>query len=153
MAKPKYTDPDEMRRRCDEYFEGCSGHVAVDKDGIAILDARGNPVIVGAHPMTMTGLARALGFESRRALARYAKREKFAGVVREARMRIEEYTEERLFDRDGQRGAQFSLLHNFRWGEDDDGEAGGTSGGVVMMPPILPTDEAAASSRTTEEEE
>ena len=33
-----------------------------------------------------------------------------------AKARCEQYAEERLFDRDGTNGAQFSLKNNFGWG-------------------------------------
>lgn len=35
--------------------------------------------------------------------------------VNRARMRIEEYAEEQLYSREGQRGAEFNLKYNFGW--------------------------------------
>ena len=45
---------------------------------------------------------------------------------------------ERLFDRDGQRGAEFSLRYNFRWGEDaPEAAEAGPALGVVNIPAVL----------------
>lgn len=72
----------------------------------------------------MTGLALALGFTTRQALINYQAKRAFVDTVTRAKARCEEYAERRLYDRDGSRGAEFSLRHNFRWadpgGEDDD---------------------------------
>lgn len=135
--KRKYKNAEEMQKAIDAYFASCAGHVATADDGQAITDKFGVPIILGAHPPTVTGLAWWLGFESRQSLLNYEGRSTaFREVIRNAKLRVEAYTEERLFDRDGQRGAQFSLEHNFRWNkQENNGEAGG---GVIMMPPILP---------------
>lgn len=74
---------------------------------------KGLPVQVNVHPATVTGLAYALGFKSRQALLNYQGRPAFHDAITRAKMRIEAYTEERLFDRDGVNGAKFSLTNNF----------------------------------------
>ena len=83
------------------------------------VQAAGEPVIVDAHPPTVTGLALALGFTGRQALLNYQAKKQFVDTITRAKSRCEEYAESRLFDRDGARGAQFSLEHNFRWNADD----------------------------------
>ena len=40
----------------------------------------------------------------------------FVDTITRAKARVEQYAEERLFDRDGSNGAQFSLRNNFRMG-------------------------------------
>ena len=65
-------------------------------------------------PPTVTGLALALGLKSRQALLNYQNREEFNDAVTRAKLRIEEYAERRLFDRDGVNGAKFSLMNNFK---------------------------------------
>lgn len=90
--------------------------MAIDSDGKPIIDKHGKPVIVGARPLTITGLAHALGM-TRRGFLNYRYRPAFAHVVARARMQAETYTEERLFDRDGFSGARFLLLTCFGWGE------------------------------------
>lgn len=116
MARPlKYKTVDALQAAIDAYFEDCQGKPLLDKDGTAVTDKYGEPVIIGAHPPTVTGLALALGFTGRQALLNYQGRKQFMDTITRAKSRCEEYAESRLFDRDGARGAQFSLEHNFRW--------------------------------------
>lgn len=119
---PRFKSPDEMQKLIDEYFEGCKGHVFTTDNGEIVYDKHGQPVIVGSHPPTVTGLALALGFTSRQALLNYQAKKAFVDTVTRAKSRIEEYTEARLFDRDGVNGAKFSLKNNFRgWSDSPDG--------------------------------
>lgn len=120
MARPlKYKTVEELQAAIDAYFEGCQGKPYLDKDGNAVMSKSGEPVIIGAHPPTVTGLALALGFASRQALLNYQGRKTFHDAVTRAKARCEEYAESRLYDRDGSRGAQFSLEHNFKWSGED----------------------------------
>lgn len=116
---PKYKTVEEMQAKIDAYFTACEGTPLLDDEGRAVTDKYGEPVIVGAHPPTVTGLALALGFTGRQALLNYQAKPKFVDTITRAKARCEAYAEERLFDRDGARGAQFSLEHNFRWKSDD----------------------------------
>ena len=123
MARPlKYKTVGALQAAIDAYFQDCQGKPLLDEDGTAVTDKYGEPVIIGAHPPTVTGLALALGFTGRQALLNYQGRKQFMDTITRAKSRCEEYAESRLFDRDGARGAQFSLEHNFRW------RAGGDSG-------------------------
>lgn len=125
MARPlKYKTVEELQAAIDAYFEDCQGHPLVDDKGNAVTDKYGAPVIIGAHPPTVTGLALALGFTGRQALLNYQGRKQFMDTITRAKARCEEYAESRLFDRDGARGAQFSLEHNFRWLDQDKDGAG-----------------------------
>lgn len=120
MARPpKYKTVDALQAAIDAYFEDCQGKPLVDDKGNAVTDKYGEPVIVGAHPPTVTGLALALGFTNRQSLLNYQGKKQFLDTITRAKSRCEEYAESRLFDRDGARGAQFSLEHNFRWKSDD----------------------------------
>lgn len=120
MARPpKYKNVDALQAAIDAYFEDCQGKPLVDDKGNAVTDKYGEPVIVGAHPPTVTGLALALGFTNRQSLLNYQGKKQFLDTITRAKSRCEEYAESRLFDRDGARGAQFSLEHNFRWKSDD----------------------------------
>lgn len=74
----------------------------------------GNPVIINQKPPTVTGLALALGFSTRLSLLNYQGKKEFMNTIMRAKTMIEAYTEERLFDREGSNGAQFSLRNNFR---------------------------------------
>ena len=73
---PKYKSKEEMQDKIDQYFKECEGELLKDKDGEFVFDKNGFPIIVGKKPLTMTGLALALGFSSRQSLLIYkAKKE------------------------------------------------------------------------------
>lgn len=113
MARPlKYKTVEELEAAIDAYFKACEGRV-LEVDGAPVLNKYGLPVIVDRHPPTVTGLALALGFTSRKALLDYQGRKAFCNTITRAKTRVESYTEERLFDRDGVNGAKFSLVNNF----------------------------------------
>lgn len=121
---PKYVDPAEMQAKIDKYFEDCEGRPLEDEEGKPVFDRFGHPIIVGKRPPTFSGLAIALGFCGRPALQNYKPKAGFRDVLLRALGRVEAYTEGRLFDRDGARGAQFSLAHNFGWEDEDKEQAG-----------------------------
>ena len=110
---PKYTSKEEIEHLIEAYFESCEGEMMLDNDGKPIINKWGNPVIINQRPPTVTGLALALGFMSRQALLTYQGKREFHDTITRARARVEQYTEERLFDRDGVNGARFSLSNNF----------------------------------------
>lgn len=115
---PKYTCKEEIEEKIDTYFKDCEGRLLTDENDKPILSKYGEPVYLGSHPPTVTGLALALGFESRTSLLNYQGKKEFREVITRAKSRIEMYTEERLFDKDGANGAKFSLQNNFRgWNE------------------------------------
>lgn len=115
---PKYKKAPEMQKVIDRYFEDCKGVKAVDEDGKYIVTKYGYVYEVEPKPPTVTGLALALGFNSRLALLNYQDKEEFVNTVTRAKARIEEYAETRLFDKDGANGAKFSLANNFKaWRE------------------------------------
>lgn len=115
-APRKWKSVSAMQKAIDAYFEKCEGEPLVI-DGIAITDKHGMPVIVGAKPPTITGLALSLGFTGRQALLDYQARPEFTDTVTRAKARCEEYAESRLYDKDGANGAKFSLGCNFGWRE------------------------------------
>lgn len=108
-----------MQTAIEAYFEDCGGKPLTDENGDILFDKRGSPVIVGAHPPTVTGLALWLGFKSRQSLLNYQSRSQaFDDVLTMAKSKCEEYAESRLYDRDGVSGAKFSLENNFSgWGK------------------------------------
>lgn len=130
---PKFKSVEAMERLIEGYFEGCKGEVLRDGDEEPVLNKYGEVVMVGARPPTMTGLALALGFADRSSLLDYEGKPQFEAVIRRAKSRIEQYTEERLFDRDGNRGAQFSLQNNFKgWKESKDVTLSTAEGADIM---------------------
>lgn len=117
--KRKFNSPEEMQTKIDAYFEECKGEVLLDKYGEPIFDKYGEPVIHGAKPLTVTGLALALGFTTRQALLNYQGRGEYKAIIEAAKLKIENYAEMRLYDRDGWNGARFNLQNNFRaWDAD-----------------------------------
>ncbi len=115
---PKYKCKEEIEGKIQEYFKKCEGKILRDDNGNIIYDKFGHPVILDRKPPTVTGLALALGFASRQALLNYQGKKEFNDTITRAKSYIEQYAEERLFDRDGVNGAKFSLINNFKgWSE------------------------------------
>lgn len=116
---PKYKTKEEMEEKIEKYFKECAGHPLTDEDGKQIYNRYGYPVIIDRKPLTVTGLALALGFTSRQALLNYQGKKDFVDTITRAKSRVEQYAEERLFDKEGSSGAQFSLKNNFKgWNEE-----------------------------------
>lgn len=111
---PKYKCKEEIEEKIDAYFKECEGEILKDERGKTIFDKFGQPVIIGQKPPTVTGLALALGFTTRLSLINYQGKKEFMNTITRAKTMIEAYTEERLFDREGSNGAQFSLRNNFK---------------------------------------
>ena len=134
--KLKYQTAEEMSEAIEKYFKDCEGKVLIDDKGKAVTDKYGQPVIVGAHPPTVTGLALALGFKTRQSLLNYqARTAAFDDILTVAKSRCEEYAERRLYDRDGVNGAKFSLANNFRgWREHPEQNENG--GEVIIIDDI-----------------
>lgn len=118
--KRKYETPEEMAKIVDDYFRSCEGPT-YNKYGVKILGDNGKPLIRIVKPPTISGLARALGL-TRYSLLRYRDFAiqgnlplEFAYIVSEARSRVEEYAEMRLYDMEGTRGANYVLEKGFNW--------------------------------------
>lgn len=136
---PMYKSKEEIQEKIDKYFSDCEGEVLEDEEGNPILNKYGGVIIMGSKPPTITGLALALGFSSRQALLNYQDREEFNDTIMRAKSRVEQYAEERLFDRDGSNGAQFSLKNNFKgWNADKKEE--NQQGGITIVNNIPRTD-------------
>ena len=114
-APPKYKNSAEMQEKIDAYFADCEGELLQDANGVPVLDKYGNEIYLHQRPPTVTGLALALGFASRKSLLEYQGKQEFVNTITRAKAQCEKYSEERLFDRDGTNGAQFSLRFNFGW--------------------------------------
>lgn len=150
--KLTYQTPEEMQEKIDQYFKDCEGEVLQDSEGTPILDKFGHPNIIGAKPPTITGLALALGFNSRQTLLNYQARPAFRDTLIRAKSRVEMYTEERLFDKDGAVGARFSLQFNFKgWREDKDDEQKAPIVNIICdIPKNAPTEAAVEPEETGE---
>ena len=115
---PMYKTKEEIQEKIDAYFEECKGKPLCDEEGNIMQDKYGNVCMVGKRPLTITGLALALGFNSRQSLLNYQDKEEFMDTIMRAKAKVEQYAEERLFDKEGSNGAKFSLANNFEgWKE------------------------------------
>ena len=117
--------PKDLQKRIDEYFNSRLAE-QYSKSGELLLDVMGKPLKKVELPYTLTGLALALGLDSREALFSFED-EEMARLVKMAVMRIEEYAEEKLFSKEAYSGVKLFLSVNFeRWqdksDEDCDGE-------------------------------
>lgn len=122
MARPaKFKTAEEMQAKIDEYFNSLFRPVLVwdktEKENVVLTNPEtGEPYMEQYKPATITGLALALDMNSRTTLINYAaKNKEFLNTITRAKLRVEEYAETRLYDRDGTRGAEFSLKCNFGW--------------------------------------
>ncbi len=112
---PKYKSVEEIEDKIEQYFAGCEGEPLLDDEGNQVVNKYGYPCwIKPPKPPTVTGLALALGFNTRKSLLEYQGKKEFVNTITRAKSRVEEYAESRLFDRDGSNGAQFSLRNNFK---------------------------------------
>ena len=116
---PKYENVEEIKGLINEYFTECNGKVLVDDKNKPIINPKTHkPILYDRKPPTVTGLALALGFNSRQSLLNYQAKPAFMDTITRAKTMIEEYCEKRLFDRDGVNGAKFNLINNFNgWKE------------------------------------
>lgn len=115
---PMYKTPEEMQKVIDAYFTECKGVYITDPDGNLMTCKNGQPVLTKERPLTITGLALALGFTTRQALLNYEGKPEFVDTIKKAKSKVEQYAEERLFDKDGVNGAKFNLSNNFKgWSE------------------------------------
>lgn len=115
---PFFESAEQMQELIDKYFEECDGKILTDADGNPMRNKDGKIIRDDRRPYTITGLALALGFNSRTSLLDYEGKEEFLNTILRAKARVERYAEERLYDKNGSNGAKFSLSNNFkRWSE------------------------------------
>ncbi len=120
-APKKYTDKNIMQTKIEEYFESCFKEELKYNSKKKVyepkIDYKGNIIKYQYKPFTITGLANAIGL-TRQSLLNYSKDDEFFDTITQAKQKVEEYVEERLFDRDGVNGAKFNLTNNFsNWSE------------------------------------
>lgn len=112
---PKYTKAQEMQKKIDEYFDSCYRPITTVMQGkcITLKDSKGKILKEQYKPFTITGLADVLGM-SRQTLLNYSDKDEFFDTITRAKRKCEIYAEERLYDKDGNKGAIFSLSNNFK---------------------------------------
>ena len=116
--------PKELQKRIDSYFDSRLSE-QYSKNGELLLNATGEPIKKVEFPYTLTGLALALGLDSREALFSFED-EEMSRLVKIAVMRIEEYAEEKLFSKEAYSGVKLFLSVNFeRWQDKNDDDSDG----------------------------
>ena len=89
----KCKSPAELQQKIDNYFNDCEKN--------------------NKH-LTVTGLALALDFTSRYMLIEYEGRDEFATAIKKAKLRVQNYLENKLFSNNAA-GTIFNLKNNFGW--------------------------------------
>ena len=116
MTPEDRKDPAKLQAACDAYFsEYCAGRVLLNQHGDPVVD-RGRVVMIDFHPPSIAGLALWLDFTMTSSLAKFQNRHKddeLGQIVARAKLRIEVFNNEQLYNRDSQRGAQFTLQCGF----------------------------------------
>lgn len=128
-SQKRFMSPEHLQCMVDEYFESCNIPM-FDRNGNLVKNDQGGIVKVQVRPYTVSGLALYLGI-STNTLKKYKEGRldtildelkaetddclTFSRVILRARQTIEAYAEGRLYDRDGQRGAQHVLDVCFGW--------------------------------------
>lgn len=112
-----------IKHLIDEYFRQCRGEAAVDSEGKELRDKNGELIRRGSRPPTMSGLALALGFNSMEEFLSYSGSDKEKEYIEKAKLMIENFNEEKLFEKDYVRSAIFNLSNREEKSEDKaDGE-------------------------------
>lgn len=93
------------KEQIEAYFQQCRGQPREGKNG--------GTVYVDGRPPTLTGLALALGFDSRNELRYYRGTAEEGRLLENAKLRIENYNEEKLFEKDFARSAIFNLTNAY----------------------------------------
>ena len=103
------------KRLIEEYFEQCRGEPREGKNG--------ETVYVNGRPPTLTGLALAMGFSSKGELMELRKSPKWKELIDKALLKIENFNEEKLFEKDFARSAIFNLTNAHEAAEADGDKA------------------------------
>jgi hypothetical protein len=107
----------ELESKIDEYFNDCKGKPLLDKNGDPIINKYGKVILVGYEPLTITGLAIAIGFNSRTTLLNYQAIPEYMNTIIRAKSIVQRFAETSLYDRDTCNGAKFNLTNNFGWSD------------------------------------
>ena len=90
---PKYNTAEEMQEKIDNYFKECD---------------------YNNKPYTVTGLALALDLD-RKSILNYSEKEEFFHTIKKAKLKVENYLEERLINDTSTTGIIFNLKNNYGW--------------------------------------
>ncbi|MCK9282570.1 MAG: hypothetical protein M0P71_18290, partial [Melioribacteraceae bacterium] len=93
-SPPFYSDPEKLQLACDKYFDECKEK---------------------KESVTITGLALAIGFSTRKSLIDYAEKVEFVNIIKKAKLKVECEYEKRLSG-NSPTGAIFALK-NMEWND------------------------------------
>ncbi len=115
----KFKSPEELQERIDEYFESCFEESwGEDEEGRwkPDVDRYGEIKRVQVRPFTISGLAVFLDTD-RKTLLNYESREEYFLTIKKAKAKIENYTEEQLYNTQAKNmtGIIFNLKNNYGW--------------------------------------
>lgn len=114
----KYKTDAELKAAIEQYFKG---------DALVDMGE-----YVSFQP-TMSGLARSVGL-SRQGLLNYSKKEEFFDTIKDARLRVEEALEGRLYG-NSPTGAIFNLKNNFGWKDKTETDLTSSDGSMTPTKP------------------
>lgn len=133
-APAMYNTVDEMEQTIDNYFTSCweEDWRPVLKDGLIIewkqqRDRNGQPLMKLRERPTVTGLALALGFNSRQTLLNYQAKKEFMDTVKKAKLIVEHYYEKGVAEGDIHPATGIFILKNFEWKDTFDFSMNATS--------------------------
>lgn len=86
---PKYETCQELEAKIQEYFKSCVPEFLKNPTTNEYVLNNGQPVVLDHNKPTITGLALALGFESRQSLYDYEKNNKFSYIIKRAKLKVE----------------------------------------------------------------
>lgn len=122
--KPIFSSPEALEKDVEMYFESCFTPLIDKKKGEVVRDHDGQIIRVQTKPFTVSGLARYIGVPTssfHRLTVGLAddwsetdEDKLYCAILQQAKQTIEEYSETRLYDKDGFNGAKFVLDHHFR---------------------------------------
>ncbi len=125
---PALSSARKLSQRIDDYFEHIKGEYSNEPEIKSV--KRTTPVMMkdwtrDPEPPTITGLAFFIGFNSRQAFEEYEQTDKFANILKRARLRIETTYEKKLHQ-PSPYGAIFALK-SLGWNEKTGNETAGDS--------------------------
>jgi len=128
-----YSNPDDMQAVIYQYFEGCKSNGG-DRDKESWKESE---ITNDIHP-SILGLCLALGI-GRNTLIDYGEKEEFSNTVEQAKLEIESYNVQRLYDSQVA-GVKFVLINGFNWKDKQEVEHTGdmsNNGGICRASEIL----------------
>lgn len=124
--KIKYETRTKLSKAVTDYFSSISFELpCTDDNGEPIYNLDGEEIVLVKYivPPSVQDLCLFLRID-RKTFENYSKREEFADICEEAKLRIEAYLTEQLNTRDRPQGIMFNLENNFGWKKKNEVELG-----------------------------